>query len=205
MRAQGLTSYDVYLVGVGGQGVLTIGDLIAEAALREGLPVNFYPTKGMAQRGGSVTVQVRLGLEIVGAQIPEGKADLAIAMEQSEALKAIRYVKPGGEFLLYGHVWEPTKVMLGRADYPTLGDVRKEIRKAEAAVVYVDPKSLPERNGGRLPANIYVLGAALGGTRLGEVLPPAAVEAVVTSRWERYAAVNEAAFEAGLEAGRDAR
>ena len=78
------------------------------------LPVNFYPTKGMAQRGGSVKVQVRLGRAVVGPDIPEHHADLAIAMERSEALKAIRYIKPGADFLLYGHVWEPTKVMLGK-------------------------------------------------------------------------------------------
>jgi len=43
-HASRFTPYDVFLVGVGGQGVLTIGDLIAEAALRQGVPVSFYPT-----------------------------------------------------------------------------------------------------------------------------------------------------------------
>ena len=55
------STYDVFLVGVGGQGVLTIGDILAEAALGQGTPVNLYPTKGMAQRGGFVKAQVRLG------------------------------------------------------------------------------------------------------------------------------------------------
>ena len=54
-------TYDIYFVGVGGQGVLTIGEIITEAAYRKGLPVNFYPTKGMAQRGGFVKAQFRLG------------------------------------------------------------------------------------------------------------------------------------------------
>ena len=43
---------DVYMVGVGGQGVLTIGDILVLAAAQAGIPANFYPTKGMAQRGG---------------------------------------------------------------------------------------------------------------------------------------------------------
>lgn len=203
-HAGGSMAYDIYLLGVGGQGVLTIGDLIAETAMAEGLPVNFYPTKGMAQRGGGVTVQVRLGREVVGPQMPQRQADLVIAMERSEALKAIRYAKAGADFVLYGHVWEPTKVMLGRADYPSLEQVRDRIREVEARILYLDPQELRRNHGGRLPANVYVLGAAVGGTRLGHVLAPKAVEAVVTGRWKKHAAVNQAAFQAGLEAGRDA-
>jgi len=198
-----VAEFDVYLVGVGGQGVLTIGDLIAEAAVEKGLPVNFYPTKGMAQRGGSVTVQVRIGREVVGPQMPEGKADLVIAMERSEALKAIRFTRKNGDFLLYGHVWQPTKVMLGRAEYPTLDEVRAKVREAGAELHYLDPKELPRHDRRPLPANVYVLGAAVGGTGLGDVLDPEAVSEVVANRWERYAEMNEAAFRAGLEAGRD--
>jgi indolepyruvate ferredoxin oxidoreductase beta subunit len=197
------TRYDVYLVGVGGQGVLTIGDLIAEAAMETGLPVNFYPTKGMAQRGGAVTVQVRLGREVVGPQIPEGKADLVIAMERSEALKALRYVRPGADFLLYGHVWEPTKVMLGKADYPTLEQVSDRVRRAGAQLHYLDPGNLPRHDGRPVPPNVYVLGAAVGCTSLGRILDAETVAGVVTDRWEKYAAVNEMAFRAGLEAGVD--
>ena len=171
--------------------------------MEKGLPVNFYPTKGMAQRGGSVTVQVRMGREVVGPQMPEGQADLVVAMERSEALKAIRFIRKGGDFLLYGHVWEPTKVMLGRAEYPTLAQVREKVGEAGVELHYLDPKELPRRDGRPLPANVYVLGAAVGGTALGEVLDAEAVAEVVTNRWKRYAEVNEAAFRAGLEAGRD--
>lgn len=201
-RPEGVT-YDIYLVGVGGQGVLTIGDLIAEAAMEMGLSVNFYPTKGMAQRGGSVKVQVRLGREVVGPQIPERKADLVIAMERSEALKAVRYVKPGGDFLLYGHVWEPTKVMLGKAAYPTLEQVSERICQAGGELHYLDPEGLPRRDGAPLPPNVYVLGAAVGCTELGGILDAETIVGVVTGRWVKYAAENEAAFRAGLGADVD--
>ncbi len=201
------TPYDIFLVGVGGQGVVTVGDLIAEAAMETGRSVNVYPTKGMAQRGGSVTVQVRLGRAVVGPEITERGADLVIAMERSEALKAVRYVRPGGDVLLYGHVWEPTKVMLGRADYPTLEQVRQKVRDAGGELWYLDPEELQalraERDGRPLPANVYVLGAAVGHTGLGDILDAEAVAEVVAGRWERYAAVNEAAFRAGLEADVD--
>jgi indolepyruvate ferredoxin oxidoreductase beta subunit len=192
--------YDIFLVGVGGQGIVTIGDLIAETAMEAGVPVNFYPTKGMAQRGGSVRVQVRIGRQVVGPQIPERSADLVIAMERSEALKAVRTIRPGGDFVLYGHVWEPTKVMLGKAHYPTLAQVRKQVQEACCRLHYLAPEELATHEGQPVPPNIYVLGAALGHTTLGEVLAPDDVARIVAHRWEGYAAMNRAALRAGLEA-----
>ena len=77
--------YDIYIVGLGGQGILTIGELLAHAALQKGWPVNFYPTKGMSQRGGFTQGQLRIGREQVGAALPPQGADLIISMERSEA------------------------------------------------------------------------------------------------------------------------
>jgi indolepyruvate ferredoxin oxidoreductase beta subunit len=193
-------TYDVYLVGVGGQGVLTIGDLITEAAVRKDIPVNFYPTKGMAQRGGFVKAQLRLGRATVGPQIPERGADLVIAMELSEALKAVRFIRPGKDFLLFGHVWPPTAVMLGEAPYPTLDQVTAQVRQAGANLHYLDPGRLPLYGGATVPANVYVLGAALGHTGLGALLEPAEVARLVQERWQRGGERNACAFRAGLEA-----
>jgi indolepyruvate ferredoxin oxidoreductase beta subunit len=190
--------YNLYLVGVGGQGVLTIGDLITEAALLSGIPANFYPTKGMAQRGGFVKAQVRLGREMVGPQIPEKGAELAIAMERSEALKAMRFLKPGGDLVLFGHVWQPTAVMLDKAPYPGLEIIEEQASAAEVALHYLDPAGIPELDDQPVPANVYVLGAALGLTQLGKVLDPALVEELVISRWKRGVEANRLAFRAGL-------
>jgi indolepyruvate ferredoxin oxidoreductase beta subunit len=195
--------YDLFLVGVGGQGVLTIGDLIAETAMETGRPVNSYPTKGMAQRGGSVKVQVRIGRQVIGPDMPERSADLVIAMERSEALKAVRYIRPGGDFLLYGHVWEPTRVMLGKAPYPALEQVRSKVQAVGSRMHYLNPQALPLYHGQRVPANIYVLGAALGHTTLGRVLDADAVARTVSDRWKKYAEINTAALRAGLEADVD--
>jgi indolepyruvate ferredoxin oxidoreductase beta subunit len=192
-------NYDLYLVGVGGQGVLTIGDLITEAALRQGMPANFYPTKGMAQRGGFVKAQLRLGRAMVGPQIPERGADLAVAMEVSESLKALRFVKPGGDLLLFGHVWQPTAVMLGKAPYPGLEEVGEQVTSAGAVLHYLAPADLPLLEGRPVPANIYVLGAALGRSGLGQVLDVAAMEELVRTRWKRGVEANLLAFRAGLE------
>jgi indolepyruvate ferredoxin oxidoreductase beta subunit len=197
-------TYDIYFVGVGGQGILTIGEVIAETAYRKGIPVSFYPTKGMAQRGGFVKAQLRLGREASGPAIPEKGADLVIATEVSEALKAVRYVKPEGDFVLYGHMWAPTAVMLGKAPYPKLDEVAAAARAAlndDSRFFYIPPDSLPLYEGTRVPDNIFTLGVALGRTRLGELLPPAEVEAVVRGRWQRGVERNTLAFSAGLAFG----
>ncbi len=192
--------YDIYLVGVGGQGVLTIGHLITEAAARQGISVSFYPTKGMAQRGGAVKARLRLGRARGGPNIPERGADLVIAMERSEALKAIRFAKPGGDLVLFGNVWSPTAVMLGRADYPTLEQVREKVQDAGCRMHYLDPESLPRYEGAPVAANVYVLGAAVGHTPLGEILDQSEVANLVQARWKRGAERNRMAFQAGLEA-----
>lgn len=195
------TTYDIYFVGVGGQGVLTIGEIIAEAAYRKGIPVNFYPTKGMAQRGGFVKAQLRLGREAPGPAIPERGADLVVATEVSEALKAVRFVKPDGDFVLYAHVWAPTAVMLGKAPYPKLDEVAGAARAAlndGSRFLVIPPDALPMYEGAPVADNIFILGVVLGRTRLGELLPPAEVEAVVRGRWKRGVERNMMAFSAGL-------
>jgi indolepyruvate ferredoxin oxidoreductase beta subunit len=195
-------TFDIYLVGVGGQGVLTVGDLITAAAFEQGLPVNFYPTKGMAQRGGFVKAQVRLGRERVGPQIPEKGADLVIAMELSESLKAVRFIKPGQSFVLFGHVWQPTAVMLGQAPYPLLDQVKEQVEQAGAVLHYLDPDKRPLYEKAPVPANIFVLGAALGLSPLGNLLDPSKVVDMIRVRWRRGAERNILAFQAGLETAR---
>ena len=194
-----ITHYDIYLVGVGGQGVLTIGEIVAETARRQRVPVNFYPTKGMAQRGGFVKAQIRLGREVAGANIPQRGADLVIAMEVSEALKAVRFIKPGGDFVLFGHVWPPAAVMLGKANYPTLDQVVEQVQEAGGKMHYLAPESLPLYEGSPVAANVFVLGAAVGHTGLGDVLAPSEVAHVVQTRWKRGVERNVFAFQRGLE------
>ena len=195
-----MTPYDIYFVGVGGQGVLTIGEIITATAFRLGLPVSFYPTKGMAQRGGFVKAQLRLGRAGAGPSIPEKGADLVVATEVSEMLKAVRFIKPGGDVLLFGYVWAPTAVMLGKAPYPALDQVKEQVETAGARLHYVAPEDLPLFDNAPAPDNIYLLGAAIGQTRLGQMLPAATVAEVVRERWKKGVDRNLFAFNAGLKA-----
>jgi indolepyruvate ferredoxin oxidoreductase beta subunit len=191
--------YDILLVGVGGQGILTIGEILASAAAEKGLPVNFFPSRGMAQRGGFVKAQLRLGRERVGPYIPERGADLVVAMERSEALKAIPYSRADGDFLLFGDVWSPTAVTLGKAPYPTLEQAKAAVLDAHVRLRYIPPQALPLFRGRVVQANLFLLGAALRRTGLKDVFNPNEIERSISARWPKAAKENRFAFGAGME------
>lgn len=193
-----MNTFDIYMVGVGGQGILTIGEILSEAALVKDKAVNFYPSKGMAQRGGFVKAQLRLGREKAGPNIPPHMADMVIAMETSEALKAIRFIKPGGDFVLFGDPWLPTAVMLGKASYPAVEDVKRQIKSSGAKLFFIDPCQVPEYQGEKVPDNIFILGAILKQTALGQYFQPEAVEQLILKRWKRRTGSNQFAFQSGM-------
>ena len=190
-------SYDIYIVGVGGQGVLTIGELISEAAVAADLPVNFFPTKGMSQRGGLVKAQLRLGVANTGPSMPEQGADLIVAMERSEALKALPYIGKNTEYLLYGNVWLPTAAMLGKAAYPEKEAVCDAITAAGAKLHYVEPEALPTFEGKPVRDNLFVLGAILGVTALKERISAEAVAQLIAEKWPKAKEANLVAFNGG--------
>jgi indolepyruvate ferredoxin oxidoreductase beta subunit len=195
-----MTGYDVYLVGIGGQGVLTIGEIIMAAAFQNGYSVNFYPTKGMAQRGGFVKAQLRMGSEAPAPGIPEKGADLVISTEVSETLHAVRHIKPGGEVVLFACLWAPTAVMIGKAPYPSLDEVADHVRRAGATLTVIEPESLPLFEGAPVPENIFTLGVALARTRLRQIISAQDVETFVRNRWKRGVERNVYALDAGLKA-----
>ena len=190
---------DIVLIGVGGQGVVTIGDLMARAAMAADVPVSYVPSKGMAQRGGFVKVEIRLGREIAGPRVPEHGADLVVSMERSEALKGLQYVHPDGRFILYDHVWEPTGVMLGEDDYPTQEAVLAALSQSARDVLVLNPDNRPAFDGRPVAANVFTLGTMFGVPVLRELIDPRTIESVLLKRWPKAAEANLAAFHSGVQ------
>ena len=88
---------DIILAGVGGQGILSIATVIAEAATRAGIYLKQAEVHGMSQRGGDVQSHLRLSTEPIHSDlIPHGEADLIIAMEPMEALRYVPWLTPDG-------------------------------------------------------------------------------------------------------------
>lgn len=190
--------YDIYIVGVGGQGVLTIADIITLTAAKNGVDVNYYPTKGMAQRGGFVKAQLRLGrkADTFGPSISEGGADLVVSMELCETLRAIRYAKKDADYVVLGNKWEPTEVMLGNGAYPSKEDVVGEIKKYGGNVNYLDPENVPSF----ARDNLYTLGTVFAQSKLSDIFSQEQIEETISSRWPKVAEANLKTFRAGIEA-----
>ncbi len=184
---------DLYLVGVGGQGVLTIADILLSAAMAKGIPCSYFPTKGMAQRGGFVKAQLRFGSASAGPEIPLASADVVISMELSESLKAVDYLKKGGDLLVFGSRFLPTDVMLGKAPYPDEPVVRAAAEGHGAHYFFVDPDALPAG----AAANVFLLGAAQRHTAVGKLFTADELLSAVVSRFPKGADANKAAYAAG--------
>ena len=91
-----MKNYDIVLAGLGGQGVMTISQVLAAAAHREGIQVKLFEGTGITQRGGGVFGFVRLG-ESYSPRIPQGKADALVSLEISEVASVLPYLKAQGE------------------------------------------------------------------------------------------------------------
>ena len=111
-----MKTFNVYLTGVGGQGIGLISEIILRAADLAGRSVKSVDTHGLAQRGGIVVSQIRMGDTVYSPLIPAGKADLVISLERHEALRAAsKMLKTKGCLIYYNTVWQPLSVRLNTA------------------------------------------------------------------------------------------
>jgi indolepyruvate ferredoxin oxidoreductase beta subunit len=87
---------NVVVAGLGGQGVLKGTDILADVALRAGYDVKKSEIKGMSQRGGSVTGDVRFGTEVFSPMVPPGQADYLLVLEPTQVEPQRHMLRPGG-------------------------------------------------------------------------------------------------------------
>lgn len=83
----------IVVVGVGGQGVVTLARWLGRAAMAAGYDVRIAETHGLSQRGGSVEAHVRFGEVVRSPTVSEADADYVVALEALEALRAFKYLK----------------------------------------------------------------------------------------------------------------
>lgn len=183
---------DMVIVGVGGQGVILISEIIGRAALRAGIPVRAAETHGMAQRGGSVINHTRLGC-VYGPMVPEGGADILLALEPAEALRYGRYLSRGGVALVNTKPVLPTTVTTGQFRYPDIEEILAPLRSV-ARVIAINATEIAERAGNPQTANIVMLGAMSRFMPIEEAL---LLDALRDSVPGKYIDANVRAFELG--------
>jgi indolepyruvate ferredoxin oxidoreductase, beta subunit len=87
---------NIVIAGLGGQGVLTASDMLADAAFRAGFDVKKSELHGMSQRGGSVSSDVRYGKQVLSPMVPPGEADVLLVLEETQVEINRPMLSPGG-------------------------------------------------------------------------------------------------------------
>ena len=126
-----MTSKNIMIVGVGGQGTLLTSRILGKLAILAGYDVKLSEVHGMAQRGGSVVTFVRYGDKVNEPIVEEGQADVLIAFERLEALRYLHFLKKDGVVIVNDWRIDPITVVTGAAVYPeNVIETLKEKRRA---------------------------------------------------------------------------
>jgi indolepyruvate ferredoxin oxidoreductase beta subunit len=90
---------NIVIAGLGGQGVITASDILADAAFRAGRDVKKSELHGMSQRGGSVTSEVRFGEQVFSPMVPRGEADFLVVLASDQIEPNRHYLRPDGRLI----------------------------------------------------------------------------------------------------------
>ena len=184
---------NIIIAGVGGQGILTIAAVLDTAALSENLFVKQSEVHGMSQRGGAVESHVRISATPIHSDlIPEGKADLIIAVEPMESLRHLPFLKKGGTLITDTQTFENTD------HYPDKKALYDTIEKFPHHLM-LDATAAAKALGNSKVANMILLGAASVHLPLTEKSLTRAIETMFSSKSEKITALNIEAFYKGKE------
>ena len=145
----------VLLVGVGGQGTILAGSLLAMAAADAGLDVKVSEIHGMSQRGGSVSTVVRMGSKVESMVADPGCADVIVAFESVEALRAQDYLREGGKMFVNDEVIVPVSVAIGNFEMPE--DIEGKLD--ELGAVRIPSGQIAREVGSPRSTNVVLVGA----------------------------------------------
>ena len=152
--------YDIVLSGVGGQGVLSVAAIIAQAAIDEGFRVRQSEVHGMAQRGGAVLAHLRIAdREIASDLVPKGCADLILSMEPLESLRYAVWLSPGMADAPCGALVTASEPFINIPNYPDMDGIIKTIKSFPIHRI-VEAAALAKEAGLARSVNMVMVGAA---------------------------------------------
>ncbi len=189
-----LKPLDIMMVGVGGQGTILAGKVLAGAAQEAGYDVKVSEIHGMAQRGGSVVTQVRMGEKVYSPLIAEGTADVLLAFEKLEGLRLLPFLKPGGTVVINNQEIPPVPVLVGAAEYPA--DIIEYIRAKVQNTVVINALDVAVKCGSPKAANMALLGVVARDLPISMEIWGKALAARIKAR---FLELNKAAFTVGYE------
>jgi indolepyruvate ferredoxin oxidoreductase, beta subunit len=190
----------IFFTGVGGQGTLLATRMVGEAALEEGLAVTMSEIHGMAQRGGVVESSVVIG-RVFSPTIPDGEADILMAFEPLEALRALPKCHAQSLIISSTVPIMPFTVAIGQSAYPEVAALREQIKERVADLIWLDAVELARKAGSERASNTALVGVLAGSGRL-PISNGSWEEAMKRTLPARLLEINRQAFEAGYAVGR---
>ncbi len=148
--------FNIIIIGIGGQGQITLLEILSEAAFSEGYQVKTSELHGLSQRGGSVEAQIRFGKEIFSPLVFQAGADLILALEMHEALRGLYYANKNSQFLI-------NKYLLPIPGQPSLSEneILNEIKKFTQKINLVPANEICKKElGNEVLAGIYLISFA---------------------------------------------
>ncbi len=184
---------NILLVGVGGQGIILVSKILTAGLVKAGYDVKMSEVHGMAQRGGSVSTQVRYGEKVYSPIIGRGQADILVSFEKMEAARWVEYLKPDGKVVVNNYEIPSLPIAIGKAEYPQgVIEALDKVFKTTA----IDAGKAAIEVGNIRTQNIVLLGALVKALGLNEV---DWVEIIKENLPQKMVDINVKAFQKGME------
>ena len=184
-----LEQFNIVIVGTGGQGQITLLQILAEAAIIERYDVKTSELHGLSQRGGSVEVHIRFGKKIYSPMVAQGKADLILGLEMQEALKGSYYANPKTNFLINQFIQS-----IPLAKNLTEKEISENLKKFSKNINIVPAdKICQEKLGNSVVSGVYLISFA-SFKKLIPLKPNSILEAIKKVIPEKYLELNLKTF-----------
>lgn len=184
---------NITVAGLGGQGVLTVTDIIAEVMFRAGFDVKKSEVHGMSQRGGDVQSNLRISDRPIASDlIPTGKCDIILSLEPMEALRYLPYLSPEG--------WLITNEtpFINIPNYPSTESIQAELDKLPHKIT-LNVNEVARQTGSPRVANIVLLGATIPLLGISYETVQESIREIFQRKGEEIVALNLKALAAGKE------
>lgn len=146
---------NIMIVGVGGQGTLLASRILGNVAISEGFDVKVSEVHGMSQRGGSVVTYVKYGDSVSSPIIDKGEADIILAFERLEGLRALPFLKKDGKIIINDRAIAPMPVITGASEYPS--EIIERLSKS-VEVISLDALKISKSLGSTKAVNVVLIG-----------------------------------------------
>jgi len=196
MGVKSVQPINFLLAGVGGQGVLTSSDIVAEVGLATGYDAKKSEIHGFSQRGGVVESHVRWAEKVFSPVSSPGEVDYLVAFEPLEAARWVNWLRPGGVILVDPHTIDPLSVSSGDLTYPDMADIEAALLARTERVTFVQGVKIAQRLGNPRMANTVLLGTL---SNYLDVLVETWLQVIGQRLKSKYVEANHKAFLEGRE------